>query len=163
MAEILEIKLREQLREELAGTYSVSVNAAPARVPRPQYTVSIQFGSAPERVGQLVAAIFAQIDSLSRFGAGEKELAKIKESSIRSRETDLKENDFWLGQLAAADLSGENLGAHLDLQDLLGELTGDSVRQAAQKYLDPTRYVRVTLLPEDKAGGPVDRPQQDLF
>ncbi len=151
LADVLEIKLREQLREELGGTYGVSVSAAPTKVPREEYTFTISFGSAPDRVGQLVAAIFTQIDSLATSGAGEKELAKVKETLIRSRETDLKENGFWLSQLAAVEQTGDDPRVILDPSDLLPLLTAERLKAAAQRYLDRTNYVRVTLLPETKA------------
>jgi zinc protease len=149
LAQLFEIKLREQLREEMGGTYGVGVWVTLARVPRPQYTFSIQFGSAPERVEELVGAVFAQIDSLRRNGAGAQELAKIKETGLRDWETALKENGFWLTHLAAAGRDGEDPREVIEeLQSLLNRLTSESVREAAQKYLDPRRYVRVTLMPE---------------
>jgi zinc protease len=148
LAQLLELKLREQLREEMGGTYGVSVRAAPSRVPRPQYSLSIQFGSSPERAGELVGAIFAQIDSLRHTGGGEMDLAKLREKAIRTRETELRENGFWLRQIAFADQSGEHLDQVLDLQKLLAQLTRERLRLAAQQYLDVKRYVRVTLLPE---------------
>jgi zinc protease len=148
LAQLLELKLREQLREKMGGTYGVSVRAVPSRVPRPQYSLSIQFGSSPERAGELVGAIFAQIDSLRHTGGGEMDLAKLREKAIRTRETELRENGFWLRQLALADQSGENLDQLLDLQKLLAQLTRERLRLAAQQYLDVKRYVRVTLLPE---------------
>ncbi len=151
LADVLDIKLREQLREELGGTYGVSVSAAPTKIPREEYTLTISFGSAPDRVGQLVTAIFAEIDSLARFGAGEKELAKIRETVIRSRETDLKENGFWLGQLAGLEQNGEDPRVILDPSDLLPLLTPERLKAAAQRYLDRSNYVRVTLLPEPKS------------
>lgn len=151
LAQLLELKLREQLREEMGGTYGVGVRASPTRVPRPQYTLSIQFGSAPERVGELVGAIFAQIDSLRQVGGEEKELAKLRETAIRTRETELRENGFWLRQLVFADQTGEDLRETLDLPSLLAQLTGENLRSAAQRYLDVKRYVRVTLLPEKEA------------
>jgi zinc protease len=98
-----------------------------------------------------VAAIFAEIDSLARFGAGEKELAKIRETVIRSRETDLKENGFWLGQLAGLEQNGEDPRVILDPSDLLPLLTPERLKAAAQRYLDRSNYVRVTLLPEPKS------------
>jgi zinc protease len=150
LADVLEIKLREELREELGGTYGVSVSAAPTRIPREEYTLTISFGSAPDRVDQLITAIFAEIDSLVRFGAGEKELAKIRETVIRSRETDLKENGFWLGQLAGYEQNGEDPRALLDPSDLLPLLTPERLKAAAERYLDRRNYVRVTLLPQAK-------------
>ena len=66
LADILEIKLREQLREELGGTYGVSVTGAPSRIPRNEYAITIDFGSAPDRVGELVEAPRQDIAVLDR-------------------------------------------------------------------------------------------------
>lgn len=148
LADILEIKLREQLREELGGTYGVSVTGAPSRIPRSEYAITIDFGSAPDRVGELLRSVFAEIDSLRRFGPGEKELAKVREATVRSHETDLRENSFWLGQLSAQEQFGGAPGAFLRIDDLVAALTQDRIRTAALRYLDPGRFVRVTLLPE---------------
>ena len=154
VADILEIKLREQLREELGGTYSVSVSASPTKIPREEYTVSISFGSAPDRVNQLLKAVFAEIDSLATSGPGEKEIAKVKEALIRARETDLKENGYWLGQLAQIEQTGDDPKTILDGTDLLALLTADRLKAAAARYLDRSNVVRVTLLPEGKPATP---------
>ncbi len=154
LAQVLGIKLRERLREELGGTYGVSVEAAAAREPRLRSTLRISFASAPDRVEELVAAVFAEIDSLRRDGAGEKELVKVRGTDLREGETDLRDNAFWLQLLAEADRADEAPSAWLDLQGQLDQLTGESVRQAAQRYLEPSRYVRVTLVPEPEAINP---------
>ncbi|MBM4186152.1 MAG: insulinase family protein [Gemmatimonadetes bacterium] len=151
IAEILEIKLREVLREDLGGTYGVSVSPGANRIPEPEYNLSIRFGSAPDRVETLVAAIFAQIDTLTTIGPAEKDLAKVRETTIRTRETDLKENGFWLGQLAAVDQNGEDPSIILRQSEFLPLLTADRVRSAAAQYLDRGNYVRITLLPEGRS------------
>ncbi|MGH7497541.1 MAG: M16 family metallopeptidase, partial [Gemmatimonadales bacterium] len=151
LGDVLDLRLRQQLREERGGTYGVNVRAQTTRVPRPEYNLSIQFGSAPERVDELVNVVLAEIDTLRRSGATSIELAKLKETAIRERETDLRQNGFWVAQLAAADQSGESLRDILDLPHQLEGLTSDGIRSAAQRYLDLTRYVRVTLLPETGA------------
>ena len=151
LADILEIKLREQLREELGGTYGVSVNGGASRVPRHEYSVTIDFGSAPDRVAELVRVVFAEIDSLRRFGPSEKDLAKIRETAIRSHETDLRENGFWLGQLSAFEQFGGDSRAFLKIDDLVATITADRIQAAAARYRDPGRFVRVTLLPEAKS------------
>lgn len=154
LADILEIKLREELREELSGTYGVNVSASPSRVPEEVYSFSIDFGSAPERANELAKVVFQEIDSLRRFGAAAKELEKVRESRIRSRETELKENGFWLSYLSAADQNGDDARLILDQASLLNRLTSEAIRQAAAQYLDPARFVRVTLLPENKPATP---------
>ncbi len=145
---ILDIRLREELREALGGTYGVSVGASATRIPRPEYTISIGFGSAPERADSLVGAVFAQIDSLKASGPGSADLAKYKETAIRTRETDLRQNGWWLSLLTGARREGEDPATRFALAPELQRLTPEVIRDAARTYLNRSRYVRVTLLPE---------------
>ncbi|MHB9027865.1 MAG: M16 family metallopeptidase, partial [Candidatus Latescibacterota bacterium] len=151
LAGVLRIRLREVLREDLGGTYGVSVSASTEEYPRETYRFSLGFGSSPERVDELMASVFAQIDSLQTQGAGESYLAKVKEMQIRSRETSLKENGFWLGSLQAYYFHNENPLEILDYGKLVQSLSSNDIRQAAQKYLNEKNYVRVTLSPEMQA------------
>lgn len=148
LSEVLEIRLREQLREELGGTYSVGVGASASRVPRDEYRVTISFGSDPARADTLVKAIFAEIDTLQASGPRAVDLAKIKETLIRSRETNLRQNSWWLGQLLGQVKDGDPAAA--PLEPVLAAITAESLRSAARSYLDRSRYVRVTLLPEQR-------------
>lgn len=148
MANVLELRLREELREELGGTYSVGVNASASRVPRDEYRVSISFGSDPARADSLVRAVFAQIDTLQATGPRAADLAKVKETLIRSRETSRRENGWWLGQLVQSVRDGDPPAP--PLEPVLAALTVESVRAAARTYLDRVRFVRVTLLPEGR-------------
>jgi zinc protease len=124
------------------------VSGSISRVPREEYTVSINFGSAPERADSLVQAIFAQVDTLQKSGPRATDLAKFRETSIRSRETNLRQNGWWLGQLVAIRRDGDDMATRLALEPQLSRLTPQVIRDAARKYLDTKRFVRVTLLPE---------------
>jgi zinc protease len=50
MTDVLEIMLREALREEKGGVYSVGVYGSPSKYPRSDYSMIISFGCAPDRV-----------------------------------------------------------------------------------------------------------------
>jgi zinc protease len=136
------------LREALGGTYGVEVSASPSRVPRPEYSFGIGFGSAPERADELVRAVFAEIDSLKSRGPREQDLAKLRETEIRARETNLRLNRYWLGQLAFVDQAGDDPGQIVNPRGDADLFTAEAIRDAARRYLDPKNYVRVTLLPE---------------
>jgi len=75
---------------------------------------------------------------------------KAKETSIRSRETNLRQNGWWLQLLVGSRRDGDDPASRLDLNAQLAQLTPETIRAAARTYLDRTRYVRVTLLPEAK-------------
>ncbi len=149
LAELLTIKLRESLRENLGGTYGVSVNPSASKDPQPSYRFTIGFGSAPERLEALTAAALAQIDSLKRFGTTPEYLNKVKEAAFRARETAIKQNGYWLAQISTFDQSGWPLAEIPGGEKLISSLTAADLQRAATRYLRIDNYVRVSLYPEN--------------
>lgn len=150
LAQALELRLRERLREDLGGTYGVGVSGSVSRDPYERYSFVVNFGSAPERVDELTDVVFAVMDSVRAAGPSAEEVDKVREAARRGRETALRENDFWLGQLMSYDRMGWDLRM-IDDAPLSAGLTAERIRDAARRYLDRSRYVQVTLLPEDGA------------
>ena len=149
MTSVLQIKLREVLREDLGGTYGVWISSSGARYPDEEYRISITFGSDPERVEELTQVIFEQIDSLKTVGTTDLYIDKVKEMRQRQREIDLKENSFWVGSLASLDFNGVDPRRLIQYPALVDSLTAEAVQQAAQNYFNMDRYVRVVLYPEE--------------
>jgi zinc protease len=152
LADVLRLRLRENLREELGGTYGVDVRAAANHEPLPQYQFSVGFGSDPHRVDELVAAVFAEIERLHAEGVPESDLEKVREMQFRSREVDLRQNHFWLTQLLNYDRFGWELSQIPATPLRTTTITPQLVQEAAAAFLDPRNYVRVTLLPEVYGG-----------
>jgi zinc protease len=148
MAEVLQLRLRDRLREDLGGTYGVGVSASAVRDPRPAYTVSVGFGTSPERVEELTAVVFAQIDSLKRAGPTEEELRKVREAARRARETEMRDNGFWISQMVSYVGNGWPLEEIPAGGERMARVDAAAVRGAARRYLDTGRYVQVSLVPE---------------
>ena len=146
--EMLGIRLRERVREELGGTYSISVNADDSSLPDPEYLVSIIFGSDPSRAEELLDEVMEEVDWL-RTGGEQKYLDTVKELLRTSREEQLRDNGFWLNQIQSAVQQGESFTPIVGFDELLEALTLEQVAAAAQRYLTGDRYVRVVLLPEE--------------
>ena len=149
MTSVLQIKLREVLREDLGGTYGVWISSSGSRYPDEEYRISITFDSDPERVEELTQVIFEQIDSLKTVGTTDLYIDKVKEMRQRQREIDLKENSFWVGSLASLDFNGVDPRRLIQYPALVDSLTAEAVQQAAQNYFNMDRYVRVVLYPEE--------------
>jgi len=149
LAELLNIKLREALRENMGGTYGVSVSPSASKDPLPSYRFTIGFGAAPERLEALTVAALAQIDSLKKFGTTPEYLQKVKEAALRSRETALKQNGYWLSQIETFDQSAWPLAEIPNGEKLISALTVEDLQKAAVKYLRTDNYVRVSLYPEN--------------
>ena len=149
MADILEIRLRELLREDLGGTYGVGVSSSLSYRPDEDYRVSIQFGSDPERAEELGAVVFEEIERLKADGPDAETAAKVRETQRRSKETSLRENWYWRSQLSSFESRG------LDIRDIpsyemIESWTLEQVRQAAVRYLRTDQFVKVVLLPEEE-------------
>jgi len=148
MADVLNIRLREVLREDMGGTYGVGVSASRSHYPREEYTITIGFGCDPERVDELTAAVFQQIDELKRNGPSETELTKVRETQRRTNETNLKQNSYWLSTLNFYYFHSEDPREILKLDMYVDNLTAGAIMKAAQTYFDMGNYVKVVLYPE---------------
>ncbi len=148
MLDILEIRLRESLREESGGTYSVGAFSRLTRWPKPSYDLLVSFGCAPDRVNDLIDKAVAVIDRFKQEGPTEEELAKVKEMHLRERETNLKQNRFWLTALQGRYVNNEDPRTIPDEDKLVAELTREHVQEAARRYFDPQNFIRLVLNPE---------------
>ncbi len=147
-AEMLTIRLRERLREQLGGTYSVGAGARASLLPDPEYRISIGFGSDPARADELLLEVFEELAWL-RDGGEQEYLDTVKELLRTPREEQLRDNGFWLGQIQSSLQQGQDFAGILDFEDRLDALTLEDVVVVAQRYLTDDSYVRVVLLPEE--------------
>lgn len=152
MREVLDIRLREVLREDKGGTYGVQVGGTINAIPEPRYSLVVQFGSAPERLDELTQAAWAVIDSLRKANVTADELTKAREIQRRARETSMKQNSWWVGRMLGALQEGRPLDSFVGEEKLIEATTPATIRAAAQKYLDRSRHVRGSLYPDNWQG-----------
>ena len=150
MTGVLEIKLREILREDKSGTYGVSISSSGILYPDQEYRINIGFGCDPDRVEEMVSNVFQVLDTLQKQGPAEAYIQKVSEMQKRSYEINLKENVFWLQSLNHAWYTGEDPLMILKYPELIETLTTRGIQEAANKYLDMNNFVQVVLLPEQK-------------
>ena len=113
LTELFQIQLNETLREKLGGAYSPNVSGGCGRLPRQEYSITVQFNSSPENVEKLSKSVFALIDSLKTHGPSASDVAKVKEQLIRAREVEIKQNAYWVGNILARDQAGEDVAGLL--------------------------------------------------
>ncbi|MFC2136384.1 M16 family metallopeptidase, partial [Bacteroidota bacterium] len=149
LADYLDIKLREVIREDKSGTYGVSVWADASHYPKENYSFSITFGCNPDRVEELTGEVFSQIDSLISYVPDVSYVNKIKEQQLRAREISVKENNFWLYAINNALFHKYDLTSILNYKERIEKLTPEVINQTAKKYFDLNNYVEIILYPEN--------------
>ncbi len=148
MVKVLNIQLREAMREDKGGVYGVGVNGAFAQRPKNAYGINIQFNTEPKRVDELIKTVYDNIDSLKTNLTSDEKIKKVQETQRRERETDLKENDFWLNAIQYYDEYGKDINTLFDYDKQIDGLSAQKIKDAFIKYFDISNHVEVVLEPE---------------
>ncbi len=147
--DILEIRLRDILREELGGTYSVGVGLS-ARYPYPDYgTTSVSFGSSPENAPKLTATVLAEVAKFKDGGPTQEEVDKVKEQEYRGLETGQKQNGYWLGSFTTLDLLGWDFDRILKRRDRIDSVSIETLHSTFSNYYSKNDHTVITLYPEN--------------
>ena len=150
MAEILQRRLLETIREDLGGTYSINANANYEKIPNPTYSITITFGSSPDRTESLIKRVFQEIELLKTNGPTDQQVNDEKEALLRDFETSSKLNNFVLAQISARYENGEDPAGVWRISEYYQKIDKAMIQEAAKTYLNTNRYVEVMLFPEKK-------------
>jgi zinc protease len=112
--------------------------------------VTIDWTCDPAQVETLVKRVFQEVDAVRNTPLTDDQIVRVRDFLQRDLDRSSLDNAFLLNELLRRYESGEPL-----TRDIVSEqaaditaLTGAAVTQAAVKYLDLSRYVRVTLMPD---------------
>jgi len=143
----LRLRLTDELRELMGGTYAVNVLDETYADPDEHFRVAIGFDAAPERIDTMQAALFAVLDSVRAGGTTAAELAKVTAILRRTREVALQSNQAWLNTIELYD----RLKIPFDriITPPVVSLSSADIQAAARHYLPPTAYILFTALPRD--------------
>ena len=147
MASVLSTRLREKLREDLGGTYGVGVSPQVRTIPERTYSVQITFDAAPERVDEMRAAVFSEIEKLRNEGPTEDEVAKVREQIARELESSARNNSFWLRVISLYEQMERPLASLEHYGEQMKEVKAADIHEMSRAYLNPSQYIRVTQLP----------------
>ena len=148
MAESLAGNLQRTLREDLGGTYGVSVAPSFTKRPREEYRLTISFACDPARTESLTRAAFQVIDQFKRNGPSAGQILDARTALIRDFEINSQRNAYLLNQILYKYEYGEDVTDIVNMRPFYDRLTASVVRDAARAYLNTDRYVKVTLFPE---------------
>jgi zinc protease len=146
--DVLEIGLRDILREELGETYGVNVGLSQ---PLPQTGaghVIVSFGGAPDRIDSMIERVMKEVQRLQQEGPSDDLTNRAKETARRTHETSIKQNAYWLGRLQSAKLLGRDPNLILTREQRIDAISKQNLHEMFKKYFPMDRYTVVTLVPE---------------
>jgi zinc protease len=150
-SDVLEIRLRDLLREDLGATYGVNVGHSSFFPQRDYGYAAVSYGSSPENAARLGEAVLKEIARLQAEGPSTDDLGKVREMAKRDLETAMQQNGFWQGWLRGSHQLGLDPARVLRRAADIDPLTAGQLRDAFRRYFPTDRHTEVTLLPERSA------------
>ena len=148
LSNLLNITLRENLREDKGGVYGVGISAQLENFPKGTYKFTCSFACAPDNTEKLIGAAKDEIEAVRKNGCNDVNLVKIKETLLKEREVQLKENSFWSAYMLNADIYKEQL-SDIDLYNgWVNSLKSDDFKRLANFYFNDKEFKRFVLNPE---------------
>ena len=149
LLKILNIRMRESMREDQGGVYGVRARVNTSKYPNEEVNLMIGWGCAPENVDQLVSTVFAEMDTLKIDGPESMNISKAKETIIRDYESNFEKNNYWLGKIKNASYYEEGLAGFDQLKQIVEEVSAADLQKLAKRYFTETEYLKVILMPEE--------------
>ena len=149
LAKILTTRLLESIREDKSSVYYIGAQPSFSKLPEPEYTMTIYYGTDPKKIDTLKTAVFNEIKDLIKNGPNEEEVHKAMEKMLRERETNLRENSYWLTALKSYYLNHDgDFSTFNQFNTEVNALNPAELQKAAKWAWDFNNYVSVALLPE---------------
>lgn len=153
LSKILDSRFSDSLREQLGGTYGVSVFASVWDLPRPGSSFGVFFGTNEEDYETLRAASKSIVNDILEQGITPDELDAAKAQLTLELEDRRTGNWYWVSELEKEFLFGDrDLNAVDRKQDFIDAVTADQIQAIAEKVLRPDALVELIQLPEESEG-----------
>jgi zinc protease len=145
---VLNIALRDALREELGQTYTVGVGLSQPLPQRGAGRMQVQFGASPDNVAAMTDRVLEEIKRLQQDGPSDDLTNRAKESARRTYETSLRENGYWLRRMSTIHQLGGDLEEIVTRNQRIDSITPQILQDVFRKNFPLDRFTVVTLMPE---------------
>jgi predicted Zn-dependent peptidase len=151
VSQILERRLRQEIREERGLTYSTGVSARPSKVYPDMSALYVEFTTDPEHIDEAVRVARSVVETFASEGPTAEEVQTVHKQFKNSVDTMLKEPGFWVELLADLEYHHTRLE---DVEHLLAEVlafTQADIAAEARKTITPARFITVIGRPKAAA------------
>lgn len=149
LEEVLNIHLVDSLKDG-NGIYSPSVRAGYVKIPEGRYKMTISFLADAGTTDKAIAYMLGEINKLKQSGPTANDVKLFTEREAHNIQTQYKQNAFWQAALTSAAQNQEDPDKLLLRVQALEKVNAQSIKDAANKYLNNNNLIKLILLPEKK-------------
>ena len=148
IANVLNLRYTENIREKEGGTYGVSVSPSVVKKPVSKLGLSINFSSDPEKVDYLKSLVFKEINILKKKGPLKADFEKTIKALKKNHQQGRDKNSYWFGVLKSFYYHNENYLDPNNFENIIDRLKPRNIRKAAKYFFKNNKEIDVVLLPK---------------
>ena len=150
LAEILNIKITEELREKIGGIYGGAISCNVTKEPYNNYSMMLQLPCGPESVQKLQDAMAAEIDKIKANGPEQKDIDKVKKTFLEKHKISVQENQYWVSSLQNIDMYKKSIDDFKNYEAIVNALTIKEIQEVANLLFDGKNVIKAELFPAAK-------------
>jgi len=150
LAEILNIKITEELREKIGGIYGGAISCNVTKEPYNNYSMMLQLPCGPESVQKLQDAMAAEIDKIKANGPEQKDIDKVKKTFLEKHKISVQENQYWVTSLQNIDMYKKSIDDFKNYEAIVNALTIKEIQEVANLLFDGKNVIKAELFPAAK-------------
>lgn len=127
-------KLRENVRENMSGTYGVFLWTSLEKYPKPSFRTDTWLGCDPGRAEELNKAVFATLDSIRLGNFDDKYLQNAKTTMLKRYEERITKNNYWASNMSDSIGNGLPVDTLMDNPGIYQSLDKTILIDLAKKY-----------------------------
>ena len=146
LSRTLDMVYLEEVREKQGGTYGVQTVGQLTRYPKDEAILQVVFNTDPTKREMLMQIIMSELQKVAKEGPKEEHLAKVKEAMVKQYAENIKENNYWLGQLYQYYWYNEDM--NINYEQVVNSITVKDVQEFAKKLFDQGNLIEVSMTAE---------------
>jgi zinc protease len=143
IANILDIRYVESIREKEGGSYGVHVSSQLDKYPVELAKLIMFFETDPQKQSKLMPIIHAEIAEIVKNGPRKDDLQKVKENLLKQYAQDLEENKWWQNTIVTYCRDGINLST--EYKAAVEKLTPELIEKTLEDIVSQGNVIEVVM------------------
>lgn len=158
---VFNLKLTDELREELGATYSPNAGSLNASSFPGYGYLSATSNVEPGDVDLVFERVNAIADRMASGGITEDELQRARQPVLENIEESLRNNSAWMSFVSEAQTKPQYVARHRNVAQVYESITVDELTETAAKYLKPENALQIRIISDKTGTSPADQTPAD--
>ncbi|MCI9846849.1 M16 family metallopeptidase [Flavobacterium pectinovorum] len=148
LADMLQLRYDETLREEEGGTYGASTYGGVVKRPVQEAVLFVKFDCNPEKTDKLISIVHKEINKMAAGDIDQKDLDKILTNYLKARKQDKDVNAYDLELLTNFYKEGYNMDKAENFENIVKSVTKKDIADFTSKLLKKARSYQIVFKPQ---------------